>query len=102
MFDYKEYEDRNKFTKHIEYKKREDISTHLSKDKKAPKKEFEYYICDYCKEKIILTDKWETQTGGVTKIPKELVKNRNIKLALHNKCLKELIKELEESKCNMK
>lgn len=58
--------------------------------------EYKYLICDCCGEKIKIENKWEKQTGGVVKVKlKDSI--FKIELALHNKCLKEVLKAIEES-----
>ena len=60
------------------------------------KKMYDYYICDYCGEEIIIKKKNHEMDGGIVEIPKTFFKNnRSLKLVLHNKCLNKAIKELE-------
>ncbi len=63
--------------------------SHLVKYKKE--KEYDYYICDNCGKEIrILKEKYK-MTGGIVTVPPSLTKKTEIKLALCNKCLKEVI-----------
>lgn len=82
--------------------KKEDIGNHLTK-KEKPKKIYDYYICDYCREEIKVEDKWENKKGGIVKIPQTLSNlDGVIYLALCNKCVKPVIKEFEyrqKTKC---
>lgn len=52
------------------------------------KKEYEYYICDYCGEEIRIEESKINRTGGILKF-------KDMKLALHNRCLKSVLKEYE-------
>lgn len=56
---------------------------------------YEYYLCDYCKDKIRLDEKKDERTGGVAIIPHTLTKCGELKLALHNKCLVNAITQIE-------
>lgn len=69
-------------------------ATHLTKVQK--KKEYDYYICDYCGAEIKIADKWEDKTGGIITLPMSLTGIFRYKLALCNKCVKLAIKEFEE------
>lgn len=85
-------ETRNKPEKLTKYEEKE--GRHLTKEK--PVKLYDYYVCDYCGKEIKIEDKWENQTGGVVKIPQSLSNYRSVfNLALHNDCLKSVIKEFE-------
>ena len=60
---------------------------------------YEYYVCDYCKEEIKVTKKWEEKTGGVVKLPKTLTMlDFEICLVLCNKCLNPVVNEFEKMK----
>ena len=78
----------------IELKSRAKPSVHIkyissgSKVVNDRRKEYEYYICDYCKEEIIIKEDKIKQAGGTLKF-------RGMELALHNKCLNPAIKEFE-------
>ena len=56
---------------------------------------YEYYICDYCGDKIILNkQKEDERKGGILNAP---IKDfRDLKLALCSKCLKQALKEINE------
>lgn len=57
--------------------------------------DYKYYVCDYCGEEIRITDKWENKTGGIAELPNSLTNRGKVKIAIHNRCLNNLIKELE-------
>lgn len=61
-------------------------------------KMYDYYICDYCGDKIKLNIKKDERTGGIAIIPHSLTKCGEIKLALCNKCLNKTIKDLEKNR----
>ena len=78
-----------------EYKQGEMITNTTN----TPKiKKYDYYICDFCGQEIRIKEKWETSEGGVCEIPSTITKGRKITLALHNKCINEVIKEFSENK----
>ena len=62
------------------------------------KKEYDYYICDFCGDKIEIKKKPEEMTGGIDVLPYSLTGMHNLKIALCNKCVKPLIIELEKNK----
>lgn len=64
--------------------------THSSKKKL----EYEYYICDYCGEPIKIETKVDKRKGGTVRIP--IISHKTLLLALHNKCLKPTLKEINE------
>ena len=66
----------------------------------ARTKLYDYYFCDYCGNEIKLDTKKENTTGGIVEIPQTLTKCGKLKLALHNKCLNKVIKELENKEIN--
>lgn len=70
------------------------IGSHLVN--KKVKEKYKYYICDYCGQEIKIADKWSERTGSKAIIPSSITKQGEIVLALHNKCLKPMLKELEE------
>lgn len=85
---------RGKVIKHIKYKEDDDnIARHLVKQKKI--KKYEYYICDYCGNEIVIRQQNHKMTGGILEIPESITKTRKIELALCNKCLNSALKELE-------
>ena len=55
---------------------------------------YEYYICDYCGDKIILTKKEDERMGGILNTP--INDFKVLKLALCSKCLKQALKEINE------
>lgn len=65
--------------------------THNSKKKM----EYEYYICDFCGEKIKIEKDIEKRTGGIVRIP--ITSHKNLVLALHNRCLKPTLKEINQT-----
>lgn len=71
----------------------EELGNNTVKTKK--KKDYDYYICDYCKEKIILSKKIEDRTGGIVEIPIDSYKRLN--LALCNKCLKPVLELINKA-----
>ena len=64
-------ENRTKIENQTEYEIEQEGSN-VVKTKK--KKIYEYYRCDFCGEKIILTEKYDERTGGIVKIPISLTK----------------------------
>lgn len=70
-----------KIEKHIKY------SGNRSNVVSERKKEYEYYICDYCGGEIEIKENRTEQTGGIAHY-------RGFKLVLHNKCLNPMLKEL--------
>lgn len=71
----------------------EQQGSNIVKTKK--KKDYDYYICDNCKEKIILSKKIDERTGGIMKVPINSYKSLN--LALCNKCVKPALKAINEA-----
>ena len=57
---------------------------------------YKYYKCDYCGNEIIIKDKRYEMTGGIVELPHTLTHRGDIKLAVCNKCLKPLVKEIEK------
>lgn len=68
--------------------------SYVTNNKKAVS--YEYYICDYCNAEIKILDKKHEMEGGIIEIPQTINKRGKLKLALHNKCLIPVLKELEE------
>ena len=58
-------------------------------------KMYDYYVCDYCKDKIRLDIKKTERSGGIATIPHSLTKCGELKLALCNKCIRDVIMEFE-------
>lgn len=67
----------------------EEGARHLSKIRKV--KLYEYYTCAYCGKEIIIG----SRDGGIIDIPNTLTNGVKMKLALHNKCIKPVINQLE-------
>lgn len=57
--------------------------------------DYKYMTCDYCEEEIRVENDPQKRTGGVHTI--RITKIKSIKIAAHNKCLKPLIKEINEA-----
>lgn len=76
--------------KFIKYKEN---PNHLTNVKKT--KLYEYYICDNCGCEIEIKNKWEKSKGGVILLPYILTHKADIKIAICNKCFKEVLKEFE-------
>lgn len=85
-------------------RKKIEIHTQYAKDKNGfelkNKKMYDYYICDYCwiPIKLFPNKKHYKQEGGKVIIPCSLINNKSVEVAVHNRCIKYLIKELEELK----
>lgn len=62
------------------------------------KKEYDYFICDFCGNEIEIKKKQEEMVGGIDVLPYSLTGMHNLKIALCNKCVKPLLKELEKIK----
>lgn len=60
-------------------------------------KMYDYYVCDYCKDKIRLDIKKTERSGGIATIPHSLTKCGELKLALCNKCIRDVIMEFEKN-----
>lgn len=84
---------RESVPKYVKYKKKPDGS-HLVNYKQQ--KDYEYYKCDYCGEEIIIKDKADEQDGGIAILPNTITNRGNIKIALHNRCLNPLLREIEK------
>ena len=78
---------RKEIEKYQKYKSKDTIGSHLVSEKKV--KLYNYYKCDYCEGEIKIEDNRAEQTGGI-------IEFKGMTLALHNKCLKEVLKEYEE------
>ena len=89
----KQLAERNEIVKYTKYKENKEDAKHLVNYKKE--KDYEYYLCDYCFKEIKIASKWEERTGGVIELPLELSKRGKVKVAMHNKCLKQFLKEME-------
>lgn len=81
--------------KHSKIKKESNTNNVVNSNKV---KLYEYYSCDYCGDEIRLDIKQSERSGGIVIFPHSLTKCGEIKLALCNKCLKEVLKQFEEFK----
>ncbi len=63
--------------------------------KRNSKKLYDYYVCDYCGSEIRLDIKQAERSGGIAILPNSLTKCGNLKVALCNKCIKEVQRQLE-------
>ncbi len=81
---------------YVKMKEKPKEARHLIRYK--AEKDYKYYKCDYCGEEIKIMDNRQEMTGGIDVLPSTLTKTKEIKVALHNKCLKLLLKELEKEK----
>jgi len=76
--------------KHVKYKEPKDKrGIHLTGKEK--KKDYEYYICDYCGEEIRLEKQWDNKSGGIIQVPTSITGIGSVTLALHNKCLQPVL-----------
>ncbi len=66
--------------------KQQGSSTVKTKKEKA----YEFYVCDYCGDKIKIEKKFYDRTGGV--YPYKVSNDKTLILALCNKCLKPVLK----------
>lgn len=96
------YQRKNKIEIYINYK---DNSKNNLWDNKSKKEILhKYWICDYCRQAIIIRDKKEKdlQDGGEFIVPASLLRRGNVKVVTHNRCLNSMIFEIEkclEEKC---
>lgn len=80
---------------------KEDTGSNLLKAKVI--KKYQYYICDYCGQEIRLDKRFEERDGGICTFRPSLIKaNFIIELALHNRCLKPVVKEFEDKNAKEK
>lgn len=94
MFDAEKFKYRDKPAKYIKLEENSNSSNVVHSKRK---KKYEYYRCDYCNTEIRLDIKeWQRKKGGVTTLPLSLTNCGNITVALCNKCLNKVIKELQE------
>lgn len=96
----KQLAERNEIVKHTKFKENNNDAKHLVNYKKE--KDYEYYLCDYCYKEIKIADKWEESTGGIIDLPLEFSNRRKVKVAMHNKCLKKFLQEVESEMVNEK
>lgn len=61
---------------------------------------YDFYICDYCRMRIKIMPnlKRSEQEGGKVTIPSSLINNESVEIVAHNRCIKNLVRELEELK----
>lgn len=88
---YEHFATRNIVPKYKKLKKYE--TNHLTNTKKEI--EYEYYICDFCKNEIKIQKKLYEQSGGIVSIPASITCKQAIKLALCNGCLNKVLAEFE-------
>lgn len=63
---------------------------------KAKKKtDYTYYICDECKEKIIMYDKKSDRDGGIVAF--KIDEYKEVKVALHNRCFNKAKRNFNET-----
>lgn len=86
--DLQKIEERKQPELHTEFDIKEKGSSTVNSKKE---KKYNYYICDYCNEKVRLSKK--DAEGGTIEFA---IKNRTLKLALHNKCLNASLKEINK------
>lgn len=91
----KDIYERERIPKYVQYKEEQREASHLVKYKKE--KEYDYYKCDYCKEKIIINKDKTKMTGGTVVFPAALTQKNDLHLALCNKCLNPVLKAFEEA-----
>ncbi len=73
---------------------------HLSnRNKEKPKLEYKYYCCDYCHKEIKIEN---IEMDGILEIPLSMWPRGKFKMALHNRCYKAALKEIEAKKRNLK
>ena len=73
-----------------------ETQNHLSFEKKY--KLYDFYICDYCGNEIKIDEKLEHREGGVLIFKSNMTNRGKLELALHNKCLNNVLKEFENKK----
>lgn len=93
MLDIKELKYRKEPVKHTEILIKNKGNNVVNSEKT---KMYDYYICDYCGDKIRLDIKKTERSGGLAIIPHSLTKCGELKLALCNKCLKPALKIFEK------
>ena len=64
--------------------------------KRKSDKLYDYYICDYCGAEIRLDIKQTERSGGIAILPNSLTKCGELKVVLCNKCVKDVLKQLEK------
>ena len=99
MRDLQELSRRESVPIYTKMKPKPEEARHLIKYK--DEKEYEYYKCDYCDGEIKILNKKQEMTGGIVTFGHIITKQGDIKMVLHNKCLKPVLKifEEEDKKC---
>jgi hypothetical protein len=64
--------------------------------KRKADKLYDYYICDNCGSEIRLDIKQTERSGGIAILPNSLTKCGELKVVLCNKCVKDVLKQLEK------
>lgn len=64
--------------------------------KRKAQKSYDYYVCDYCGSEIRLDLKQTERSGGIAILPNSLTKCGELKVALCNRCVKGVLKQLEK------
>lgn len=87
--------------KYTSYKIDGEGPNHLTKVKRV--KDYEYYSCDYCHDKIRILDNQESKnrniiaSGGIIELPQSLTRTpKKIKLALCSKCLRTVVQQFTD------
>lgn len=93
MFDIEKLKKREKVIKYTKYFENTSKSNLVNHRKE---KDYDYYICDYCKDEIRLDLKQYERSGGIVIFPHTLTKCGKVTVVLCNKCVKKVQKELEE------
>lgn len=93
MFNINELKWRDKPVKYIKLNENRNRSTIVNSKKE---KIYEYYKCDYCGDEIRLDLKQHERSGGIVNLPHSLTKCGQVTVALCNKCISKVQKELEE------
>lgn len=93
MFNINELKWRDKPVKYIKLNENKNKSTIVNSKKE---KMYEYYKCDYCRDEIRLDLKPYERSGGIVNLPHSLTKCGQVTVALCNKCIRKVQKELEE------
>ena len=85
MFDIEKLKNREKVIKYTKYIKNTSRSNLVNNRKE---KDYDYYICDYCKSEIKLNLKQYERSGGIVILPNTLTKCGKVTVVLCNKCVK--------------
>ena len=91
--------DREKIPVYSKFEESEANVLHNVKKEKL----YDYYICDYCGNEILKTNKVEDRTGGVLIVPQSRTGSfKKLQVALCNGCLNKFLNELELYRINNK